>query len=400
MVRNAIITVVIIILVVVAAVWLLLPQIQSTGAQLVIGKVTIPVIVLIALWKLVKWVFPEGVKLFVASLLRKIGYLPLGLKRVVVRNEVEGNLNTVVKEFGREGSRLLPHPASLVWVSPGELSPDSFFRDGRIIIRLDYSENPHRNIVEGALLYCRAGLVPETRRYLWNEFRQALDLAFVNAVLERNDLREGLLYFAQEVTERELQTNPGVQKEYNTLYELHEHGYFTRILLPELRDYAGRVHTADTRTQHQQWITNFVDFLMEMTREHPHGTKWALDHIRTRFRTSIIIVGDPYKLAFQGQRLYLKTIAKCATNGARTIFLIGTSGAIPDITKNATKLKIVDASECGSYHVSRHDKTQRFWCARLEVSEQTAASALERVPGIKDWPDFKVEAKTDKVEAD
>lgn len=389
MARNVLVTVVVIILLIIAAVWLLLPQMQSTGAQIVVGKVAIPVVVLIALWKLVKSVFPEGAKLFVASLLRKIGYLPLELKRVVVRNEVEGNLNRAVREFGREGSRLLPHQASLVWVSPGEISPDSFFRDGRIIIKLDYSENPHRNIVESALLYCRAGLVPETRWYLWSKLRRAMDLVFVQAVLERNDLREGLLYFKQDVLERELSSDPDVQKEYNTLHELDEYGYFTRILLPELRDYAGRVHTADTRTQHQQWITNFIDFLMEMTREHPPGTKWALDHIRTRFRASMIIVGDPYKLALKGQRLYLKTIATCAINGARTIFLIGTSNAIPDIAKNAMKLKIVDASECGSYHVSRYDRPQRFWCARLEVSAQTAASALSRVPGIKDWPDVE-----------
>jgi len=400
MARNATVAAVVIILVVVAAVWLLLPQIQLAGAQIVAGKVAIPVVVLVALWKLLKAVFPERAKLFVASLLRKIGYLPLGLKRVVVCNEVEGNLNRAVKEFGCEGKRLLPHPASLVWVTSGELSPDSFFRDGRIIIRLDYSENPHRNIVEGALLYCKSGLVPETRNYLWSEFRHALDLVFVQAVLERNDLREGLLYFKQDVLEHKLKTNPDVQKDYDTLYGLHEHGYFTRILLPELRDYAGRVHTADTRTQHQQWIVNFIDFAVEATREHPSGTKRALDHIKKRFRVSIIIVGERWKLAFEGQRPYLKRIAKCATLGARTIFLIGDSGAIPDIANNARKLEIADSSECESYHMSLRGKIRRVWCARLEISEQTAASALDRVPEMQDWPDFEVTVKTEEVEAD
>lgn len=400
MARNTIVTAVVIILVVIAGIWLLLPQIQLAGAQIVVGKVAIPVVVLVAIWKLVKSLFPESAKLFGASLLRKIGYLPLELKRGVVRNEVEGNLNRAVKEFGCEGRRLLPHPASLVWVSPSELTPDSFFRNGRIIIRLDYSENPHRNIVEAALLYCKAGLVPETRHYLWSEFRHALDLVFIQAVLERNDLREGLLYFKQDVLDRELKTNPDVQKDYDTLHGLHEHGYFTRIMLPELRDYAGRVYTADTRAQHRQWIVNFIDFLVEATREHPFRTKWVLDHIRKRFRVSIIIVGEPVKLAFQGQMPYLKRIAKCAALGARTVFLIGTSEAIPDIAKNARKLEIADSSESESYHVTLREKIRRAWCARLEISEQTAASALSRVPGIEDWPEFEATVKTDEVEAD
>jgi len=235
---------------------------------------------------------------------------------------------------------------------------------------------------------------------LWNELRHALDLNFVQAVLERNDLREGLLYFKQDVLEHELETRPDVQRDYSTLRDLHEHGHFTRILLPELRDYAGRVHTADTRTQHQQWIANFIDFVVEATREHPSGTKRVLDHIRKRFRVSIIIVGEPWKLAFEGQRPYLKRIAKCATLGARTVFLIGTSEAIPDIAKSARNLEIVDSSECESHHVTIRERIQQVWCARLEISEQTATSALSRVPAIEEWPDFEVEVESDEVGAD
>lgn len=395
--RKAAIVAVIVILVAIAAIWVLLPQIQSAGAQTAVGKVGIPVGVVILLWQLVKSVFPEGAKLFVAFVLRKIGYLPVQLRRTVVRNEVEGNLNRAVKEFACEGTRLLPHPASVVWVAPSELSPDSFFRDGRIIIKLDYSENPHRNIVEGAILYCKAGLVPETRRYLSDEFRRALDLVFVQAVLDRNDLREGLLYFAQEVVQRELGKNPDVQNHHDRFSKLHEHGYFTRILLPELRDYAGRVHTADTRRQHHQWIANFVDFLMQMTREHPPGSEWALDHITKRFRVSVIIIGKAKRLASEGQRPYLKRIAKCAQEGARTIFLIGPSSAIPDIAKNATKLTIADSSVCESYHLTWRENVWRAWCARLEISEETAALALDRVPGVEAWPDFEATVETDEA---
>ena len=388
MARNAIAWAAIIILVGFAAVWFLLPELRSAGADVVVGNVAVPAAVLYGLWRTVKWLFPERAKLFIASLLRKLGPLPLPLKRVVVRNEVEGNLNGAFQEFGCQGSRLVPYPVSVQWVSLSGLSPDSFFDNGRIIVTLDYSENPHRNIVEGGLLYCRIGLVPETRRHLWSEFRHALDLVFVHAVLERNDLREGLLYFEQEVFGREVTKSPVVEEEYNTLHHLHEHGYFTRMLLPELRDYAGRIHAGDTRRQHRQWVENFVAFLMESAQERPSGAKWVLDHIRSRFRVSIIIVGEPEKLALEGQRPYLDRIAKCAAGGARTVFLIGSSEAIPDIAANATKLQIADSTECDSYYATLRGRVRRRWCARLEISERTATSALDRVPGIEDWPDI------------
>lgn len=377
--RKAGIVAAIVILLAIAVLWLLLPQIESTGLLTVVGKIGIPAGVLALLWKLLKSLFPEQAKVFVASVLRKIGHLPVELKRTVIRDEVEGNLNRAVKQFGREGSRLLPHPASVAWVSPGEVSPDSFFRDGRIIIKLDYSENPHRNITEGAILYCKAGLVPETRRYLLDEFRRALDLVFVQAVLERNDLREGLLYFAQEVRQPELAKNPDVKNYYDHFYELHEHGYFTRILLPELRDYAGRVHIADMQRQHHAWIANFLVFLMELVKKHPARSEWVLDHIQKRFRVSVIIIGISRKLALEGQRPYLERIAKCAQEGARTIFLIGPSNAIPDIAKNAMTHKIADSSTCEPYHEAWRQSVRQSWCARLEISDQTAIGALDRV---------------------
>jgi hypothetical protein len=246
------------------------------------------------------------------------------------------------------------------------------------------------------MLYCKAGLVPETRCYLSEQFRRGLDLVFVRAVLERNDLREGLLYFVQEVAQRELAENSDVRKHYDRFYELHEHGYFTRILLPELRDYAGRVHIADTRKQHHGWIENFVDFLVEMAKEHPPGSEWALDHIKKRFRVSVIIIGNPRKLAFQGQRPYLKRIARCAQEGARTIFLIGTSGAIPDITDTAKSLRIADSSICDSYYMTWRENVQRVWCARLEISEETSVNALDRVPDMEAWPDFEATVGPDQ----
>ena len=389
MVRKTAVAIVCSILVVAAAVWLLLPQIQATAAQIIAGRVAIPLVALLALWRLLAWVFPEEAKLFIANVLRKIGYLPLGLRRLVVRNEVEGSLNKAVREFGCEGTRLLPYPASLVWVSPGELSRDSFFRDGRIIIKLDYSENPQRNVVESSILYCKEGLVRETRRYLWNEFRRALDLAFVRAVLERNNLQEGLLYFVQEVVGRELTGNPAIEKDYEAFSRLNEQGYFTRILLPELRDYAGRVNQTDTQKQHKTWISEFVAFLMEITQERPLGTKFVLDHIRKRFRVSVIIVGERWKLALQGQRPYLKRIARCASLGARNVVLIGEADAVPAIARSAKRMGLVDSSECQTYHASRRRGVRRVWCAHLRISEETAASALSRVPGIEEWPEFE-----------
>ncbi len=394
MLRKVVTPLLFIIIGILAAFWIFLLLTEAKEAQAVVGKIALPTTIVVGVWKLIQMVFPEAAKLFIAWLLRRIGKLPLNFKRMVVRNEVEGNLTRALKEYGCAGSGFTPHLPKVEWTSDVDITPDSFFRDGKIIVRMDYSDNPHRNIVESSLLYCKAGLLPETRHYLWRTITRALDLVFIGAVLERNNLRDGALYFKQEILEPELSEDAEVEESYSGLFGLHEHGYFTRILLPELRDYAGRVHHADTRAQHKQWIVNFVAFLMEAAKEHKPGTKRALDHIKGRFKVSIIIVGERWKVALQGQRPYLKRIAMCTNSGAQTVFLIGTSDSIPAIAKNAVKFGVADRNECESYHTTWRRKIQRTWCARLTISPQTASYAAQHIQELQEWPDFETEEDT------
>lgn len=363
--------------------------ISSVEIAALAGKTTLSLIIAGIIWILFQAVFPEAAKLTIAWLLRKIWRLPLSLRRLVVRNEIEGNLKRAVKVFGREGNGVLPYEPKLVWVSHGDFSQDSFFRDGKIIIKLNYSDNPHRNIVESGLLYCRAGLIPETRHYLLSVvgLARAVDLVFIQAVLELNDLREGLVYFKQDVLDHELKNNEDVKQRYDSLLTLHEHGCFTRMLLPELRDYAGRVHLADTASQHRQWITSFINFVSEAVRRHPRGAIWELDHIKERFSISVIIVGKSGKLVYKGQKPYLKAIAVSVLEGARTVFLFGSSDEIPSIAENAIRLGIVDSIDHQNYHRNLSGNIVRTWCAHLKVSEQTAVSATERISDIEAWSD-------------
>ena len=154
------------------------------------GVIAIPAAALVGVWQLIQMIFPEATKLFIAWLLRKIGNLPLNQKRRVIRNEVEANLKKALSGFDCGGIRVTPYPPKIEWTSEFNVSSDSCFRDGRIIVRLDYSDNPHRNVVDAALLYCKSGLIPETRHYLWDNLAHALDLVFIQDEMEQENLRD------------------------------------------------------------------------------------------------------------------------------------------------------------------------------------------------------------------
>ena len=343
--------------------------------------------------KAIEWLLPDFVKRCFAWVLRKLPCLPRALQRRAMKNEVEGNLNAVLQDFRTEGQGIAPYPARLVWTSGESLSADSFFRQGRVTIILDYSENPDRNIAEAGLLYCREGLIPETRQYVEPPLLRAIDLTFVDALLERRNLTAGRFYFINEIVPREYEKSPSVRPHFERLDALEEKGYFSRILLPELRDYPGRVAVRMAHRSHQDQINDFVHFLAQNATYWDQGGLVALDHVRELIRVGVIIVGTESKLRVEGLRPYVKRIATCGDMGARDVYLVGTelgARAIPQIVEEAVRRGLAPQLKIQSYNALRRGKVQKWRVARLEIPEGTSRKFLDEFPEMRDWPDLEL----------
>lgn len=338
--------------------------------------------------------FPDPVKRFIAWVLRRIPNIPTSLQRITMKNEVEGNLNSILKDYGEEGYSVAPYPAELVWLSGQSTTADSFFRKGKVTIVMDYSDDPARNLAEGALLYCRKGLIPETRQYIPSPLMRAIDLTFVDTVLERRNLAGGRFYFTFDILPRECENHPEVRPFFEILDSLEEKGYFTRILLPELRYYASSVKTRASHKSHESQIQDFLQFLEQNSKYWNIGCKVPLDHAGETIRVGVIIVGTPIKLRHEGLRPYVKRIARCGDAGARVVYLVGTdlgAIAIPQIANDAYRRDLINKPKIQSYNALRGDRVEKWRVARLEIPEGISKKFLDEFPEIKDWPDLDLE---------
>ena len=135
-------------------------------------------------------------------------------------------------------------------------------------------------------------------------------------------------YLTQEVIPREVDRMPEADDYIDTLGLISQHGLFTRVFLPELRDYPGYVPARIAIDRHHLYIERFMRFLERTVQSREAGTKTRLLHVGAVTRAAIVLVGIPHKLRFEGTRPYVRAAAIHNERGARTVYLLGYSEGV------------------------------------------------------------------------
>ena len=340
-----------------------------------------------AVWQ----VAPNPAKGFVARLIRLAPDVPAYLKRTAIKNELESSVNRAFEQFASEG--FTRDQIVLSWVKPGEMGRAAFFQGGKAFLKLDYSESPHINLVEAAMLFCRrGGLLPETRQYIPHPLMRAIDLQFIDEILQRQRAAESRGHFIQEVQYPELQNSPETAKFVGQIQAVRQYGLFTRVLLPELRDYALLAHDEWTQHRHKEEIESFMNFLEATVRSREKGTKTALLHVGQAIRTAIVLVGIPSRLQFEGTRPYVRRTAIHEQAGAQTVYLLGYNHGIHyvELIARETIARGVGASyTIDVYDASAGGQVVRHRIARLVMEPGAGTRFIAEHPSTDEWPDIE-----------
>ena len=334
---------------------------------------------------------PDPLKRFSAAALRRLPTLPNAWKRRVVKNELEGSLNAALKEFSHEGARFVDHEIKIEWITPGSDARESFFRSGKAYLKLGFSENNDRNLVEAALTFCRDGLIPSTRQYIPSPLLRAIDLMFVDEAIERRQAHRSRAYLIHEVMPREVERLPEADGYIDTLSLISQHGLFTRVLLPELRDYPGYVPARMALERHHHNVVAFMEFLETTAKSRETGELTSLLHVGAIVRAAIVLVGIPHKLHFKGTRPYVLAAAIHNENGARTVYLLGYNEGVGFVRRIADEAKargLVSSFEIEDYTAIVDDQVSRHKLARMTMVPGSGTKFLAERKNLDEWPDL------------
>ncbi len=340
---------------------------------------------------------PDPAKELVAKILRQIPNLPNYYKRRTVGFEIESEINTALKEFSKEGAGFVEEEVVVKWLTPGEEARSIFFKGGKAYIKLDFAEDKERNIVEAVLLYCSECLLPETRQYIPRPLMRAIDINFIDELLEKRNAVRGRIYFTQKVIPRELEITPEINKYLDTLELLSQHGLFIRILLPELKDYPGRAPRKLTRRSHLEQIESFIDYLKTIAEDRKKAKKRAWLHIGETIRLGIVPVGITDRLHYEGNKPYVRRTAMHNNDGARNVYLVGYNVGIyyvSGIAREAKQRGIVDKYEIMEYDALIDGELDKNVVARMSIPEGAGKEFLRKYPRVEDWPDLEEDDTT------
>ena len=344
---------------------------------------------------------PDPLKRFSAAALRKLPTLPNAWKRRAVKNELEGSLNAALKEFSREGAGFVDHEIKIEWITPGSDARESFFRSGKAYLRLGFSENNDRNLVEAALTFCKDGLMPSTRQYVPPPLMRAIDLTFVDEAIERRQAHMSRAYLTHEVIPREVERLPEADGYMDTLSLISQHGLFTRVFLPELRDYPGYVPARMAMDRHHHHIIAFMEFLEKTVRSRETRTETALIHVGAIVRAAIVLVGIPGKLRLEGTRPYVRRAAIHSDRGARTVYLLGYNEGlrfVRDIAVEAKARGLVSSFEIEDYNATVVTEMSIHRLARMTMVPGSGTKFLAEHKDLEEWPDLDEDVLEDIFE--
>ena len=362
-------------------------NLQATVTWVAGGSITLTV------WAVWFWsAAPDFVKQFIARLIRLVPSASNDLKRRAVKNEVESGVNRAFKQFSREGAGFVNHEVSISWLKPGEDAREIFFQSGKAYLKLDYSRSPEINLVEAALLFCRRGLLQETRQYISRQMMRAIDLQFVDEVLQRQRKAESRAYFMHEVMPRETEGNQEIGRFVEKLQLVSQHGLFTRLLLSELRDYPALALKAWPPKRHADEVEAYLDFLEAAVASREEGTKTALVYVGQAIRTAIVLVGMPTRLHFEGTRPYVRRTAINEREGAQTVYLLGYNEGVhyvDPIAREAQVRGLVERYDSELYDATIRDRVQRHKLARLIMRSGEGSRFLMEHPDTDEWPDIE-----------
>lgn len=251
--------------------------------------------------------------------------------RLSVAWRIQSTLNEYRNTLNKETHDLLPE-ADIEWVTEDKV--ESFFDEykGKVIIRLNRSEDRAQNLAKATLMQVSNGVIPSTRMYIDNQLNTSIDFTLVKKILIEKNERESYRYFMNEIMLPEL-ADDEIVSYLESIEEIDGKGLFTRLFLRELKELPiveGLQLSNNVEIQHD--VNSFFKFTKSIANREP-SQDVPLEYNGKIIKTSVIIVARRIKMGTLGMKPYIKRALQQRKWGSKIIFLLAYDHAI-DFTKD------------------------------------------------------------------
>lgn len=228
--------------------------------------------------------------------------------------DIQGRIDSFSKSISSEVPGIMPYGIKIKWVT-GEVTKESFFKDGEIILRMNYHTNQDENVVYAAMEYIARGMLSQSRPYVDERVMKSTDLICTKKLIEK-ERRTALQLYYSEILSPARKSDDELDMYVLIMQHLDEKGYFTRILLRELQRLGVTMEFSIPEENVKKETRRFVEFLDGKINKKQPGVDVDPTFLGEKIRTSIVYVA-------RGDHIepHLRWIEKCVNKGIDTIYV-------------------------------------------------------------------------------
>lgn len=228
--------------------------------------------------------------------------------------DIQGRIDGFSKSVTSEVPGVMPAGVRIEWVA-GELTRESFFKDGKIILRMNYHTNQDENFVRAAIEYISGGMLLDSRPHVHEQVMKSADLICTKKLIEKERKTALQLYYS-EILSPARKSDGELNNCVLIMQQLDEGGYFTQILLRELQRLGLTMQFSIPEESIKEETKKFVKFLDEKINKKKPGVRVDPTFLGEKIKTSIVYVA-------KGETIepHLRWIKRCVKKGIDTIYL-------------------------------------------------------------------------------
>lgn len=229
--------------------------------------------------------------------------------------KLTNNVFKATKVIKNENINIIPYKAKIQWVDCE--TPESFFKNGQIIIKIKNDNDINRSFVLAVTEYINKGLIPFAKNILHDKhFVESINLYAVKKILSCEN-RDCYYLFENEILSNILKTDVLFENCFKKLLTIDKNGLFTVVFLNEIGKATSSIINGnehkDFETDVKYLLTFLVNFCTTEKKVFNYKTKY--------FRFSFGLLANNETLAYKGEDFYQKKIIESIDKGANTCYL-------------------------------------------------------------------------------
>ncbi|MFH1094019.1 MAG: hypothetical protein V1739_07705 [Candidatus Omnitrophota bacterium] len=291
------------------------------------------------------------------------------IQKIFLSNNLQGRINSFAKNTARDIGEKNQCKVQIKWVEKENL--DAFFKDDKLIIKMDCAGNMYKNLSVATLIYIAETLVRQARPYIKQKLNNAIDLMVAKTMFEEEaeeqeiDYFNNVILFPQTANDIELQTYcKGIEF-------LQDKGYFSRLFLREMKFLGKTVGGTIPTEEIKQEIDEFLSYVIKLAHTPIADAKGEFlepadfEFVHRYLKIRVVLFANVGNINTNNIRPYLKRIKKGIKEGAEIFYLLGKENSIPfirllqkDIDRRLVKQRILKKTDDRVFVMKRTDKTK------------------------------------------